>query len=83
MNLYFIKIFNFEINLFIKKVLAKPLLVFIPLTITSYAVLQMANVDTWLLFGLFGLTYAVIFFSLTYFLLMNNYERSFIKTIFK
>jgi O-antigen/teichoic acid export membrane protein len=83
MNLYFIKIFNFEINLFIKKVLAKPLLVFIPLTIISYAVLQMVNVDTWLLFGLFGLTYAVIFFSLTYFLLMNNYERLFIKTIFK
>ncbi len=83
MNFYFVKIFDFKFIHFVKMVIAKPLIVFGPLTLVCYWALKEITVDTWFLFVLFSAVYVITFFVLSYFLLMNSYEKSFIKTIFK
>ncbi len=83
MNFYFVKIFDFKFIYFVRTVIVKPLLVFVPLTLLGYWGLKYINIDSWFRFASLGILYAIVFLTLTYSLLMNNYEKSFIKTIFK
>lgn len=83
MNFYYKKIFDFKIIYFFKKTLIIPLMVHGLLTTTALYVLKEVQIDSWFYFMIYAIIYASIYIIITYFLLMNSYEKSLIKKGFR
>ncbi|HEY6143539.1 MAG TPA: oligosaccharide flippase family protein [Flavobacterium sp.] len=82
MNSYFIKIFDFQPAYFFKEVLYKQVLVYGLLLSMCYYILQFINIGSWFIFLGISAVYLLLFVNLSYFLLMNEYEKSFAKQFF-
>jgi O-antigen/teichoic acid export membrane protein len=83
MNFYYKKIFNFQIGYFFKNTLLKPLLVFIPLTLLTYFLLDQFVITNWMLFLISTFIFGFLTLIISYFTIMNDYEKKIINNIIK
>lgn len=83
MNFYYKKIFQFNILSFFSKVLLAPLLLYGTSVFACYLLLNNFNIDSWFLFITCAACYALIHICITYFILMNQYEKKLIKGLLK
>ena len=83
MTFYYKKIFGFKIIFFLKNTMAKPLIVNSFLTVITYLILKQTIIDSWFMFGIYTLIFGIIQVTLSYTILMNNYEKSLILNLLK
>ncbi len=79
MNFYFIKIFNFEFLHFVKQTIFKQVLIYGLLAFTFFHILPHLAMNSWLSLCIFAGVYSLIYLLLSWFLVMNDYEKSFLK----
>ncbi|MEC4050879.1 oligosaccharide flippase family protein [Flavobacterium sp. SUN046] len=78
MNLYYKKIFEFEIGKFFKNAIMKSLIVYGIVSLALAYLLSLFQISTWLMLFLVIAAYAVIYLLITFFLLMNKSEKELI-----
>jgi len=79
MNFYFIKIFEFEFVHFVKQTIFKQVLIYGLLAFTSFHILRHLTMNSWLSLCIFAGVYSLIYLLFSWFLVMNDYEKSFLK----
>lgn len=83
MNLYFKKIFDFNIGLFYKEVFLKQFVVYGVLLLFCLYIVSCVSINTWFKIMIIGAVYSLLFFIISYFFIMNTYEKSFFKSFIK
>ncbi|MCZ8197322.1 MAG: oligosaccharide flippase family protein [Flavobacterium sp.] len=77
-NVYFVKIFGFEINYFFKEVFLKQTLYLALLTLGMYYLISLFSISKWIELLVCGFGFVVIYSLFYYFILMNDYEKGLI-----
>lgn len=83
MNFYFKKIFDFNINLFYKEVMLKQLIIYGALILICLWMISYVDINSWFKILTIGTVYCLLFFIISYFFIMNTYEKSFFKSFIK
>jgi O-antigen/teichoic acid export membrane protein len=80
MNFYYKKIFGFNIVYFFKETVFKPFLIYGIVVASTYFILKTTTINSWNGLFLFIFLYSIAFIAITYYLLLNDYEK---KLVFK
>ncbi len=83
MNFYFRKVFQFDYLYFFRKALLRQVVLYGALVLIIYNILPLVTVNSWQSLGIFAALYSVVYLSVSWFFMMNEYEKSFFKKFIK